>query len=150
MAQNELVNTLVKALVHCLLSIVSSIFLTPYKLWLKAADRLSKQKEAGALEMANIQGEWPLVSYIKRFTLDFSFDAAAFLMYPIAILVSFIVLCTGGGFSGFIGTLVGFYFSPVFCYIFHDLFVLTLLPLRKFIDWAKKPAQQMDLDIRNK
>jgi hypothetical protein len=147
---NELVNKLVHALVHSLISILSFIFLTPLKLWLKAADRLAAQKEAGALDMANITSDWPLVSYIKRFSLDFSFDAAAFLLYPIGVFAAFGVMFTGGGFEGFIGALIGFYFSPVFCYIFHDLTVLTLLPIRKFIDWAKKPAQHMDLDIKNK
>lgn len=147
---NELVNKLVKALVHSLLSILSFIFVTPLKLWFKAAERLNAQKEDGSLDIANIKSEWPLVSYIKRFTLDFYFDATAFLLYPIGVIAALVILCAGGGFAGFIGALVGFYFSTIGCYIIHDLFVLMLLPIRKFIDWAKKPAQHMDLDIQNK
>ena len=148
---NELVNKLVHALVHSFISILSFIFLTPLKLWFKAADRLYAQKEAGALDMANITSDWPLVSYIKRFTLDFYFDAAAFLAYPLGIIFALYAgIDSHDFFEVFFATLIASYFTPIFCYIFHDLLVLALLPIRKFIDWAKKPAQQMDLDIRNK
>jgi hypothetical protein len=173
----ELVNKMVQALVHCLVSIVSFIFLTPLKLWLKAAERLTAQKEAGLLDMAKVQGEWPLLSYLKRFTLDFWFDAIAFLAFPVGILFAFYngfdawgtaadvneanaeAIKEGwiakesvlGAFAeSWIATIVASYFCPVFCFIFHDLFVIVLLPIRKLIDWFKKPAQHMDLDIKNK
>jgi hypothetical protein len=85
---NEFVNKLVQALVHSVLSILKFIFLTPLNLWLKAVERLSAQKAAGTLEMANIHSEWPLLSYVKRFNLDFLFDAIAFLAYPLGLLYS--------------------------------------------------------------
>lgn len=173
----ELVNQLVQALVHCLVSILSFIFLTPLKLWLKAGERLFNQKKEGLLDMANVQSEWPLLSYIKRFSLDFIFDAIAFLAFPLGIIYAFYngfdswgtaadvnkanaeAIKEGwvakesvlGAFAeAWIVTIVITYFTPVFCFIFHDLFVIVLLPIRKLIDWFKKPAQHMDLDIKNK
>jgi hypothetical protein len=164
----ELLDKSVKALVHSLLSILSFIFVTPLKLWIKAAERLSAQKEAGSLNLTNIHSEWPMLTYIKRFTLDFYFDAAAFLAYPLGILWA--IWCgidsamyashlnemgaDSSVFAAFITsllvTLIVQYFTPVLCYIAHDLCVVILLPIRKLIDWFKKPAQHMDLDIKNK
>ena len=177
---NELVNKLVQALVHSVLSILKFVFVTPLNLWLKAVERLNAQKAAGTLEMANIQSEWPLLTYVKRFNLDFLFDALAFLAYPLGILLAIYAGFEAGGvasdfnkgieeaitagwaseadklsvFGEFVETLlwslVGYYFFPVFFYIAHDLFVIVLLPIRKLIDWFKKPAQHMDLDVKNK
>jgi hypothetical protein len=173
----ELLTKLLQALIHCVLSILSFIFLTPLKLWLKAAERLNAQKEAGLLDLANVQSEWPLLAYIKRFTLDFWFDAIAFLSYPLAIFYAFYCGFDAAGMASdmneafkdaiaegymekasvfgsfveaWIVALIVCYFYPVFCFIFHDLFVIVLLPIRKLIDWFKKPAQHMDLDIKNK
>ena len=168
---NETPNKLLKVFGYSLLSILSFLFVTPLKLWLKAADRIHAQKEAGSLNITNIQSDWPFLSYLKRFTLDFCFDAMAFLAYPLG----FILAVWAGIDSGLIAAKINewsdvgskvsvfwsfveefficlllAYFAPLVCYILHDLFVVLLLPIRKFIDWAKKPAQQMDLDIKNK
>lgn len=146
---DNLVNKIVQALVHSILSILKFIFVTPLNLWLKAIERLNAQKAAGTLEMANIQSEWPLLAYIKRFTLDFYFDAVAFLVYPLGVLVAFYDMFAVG-FDCFVAEIIAIYFFPISIYIFHDLTVIALLPIRKLIDWFKKPAQHMDLDIKNK
>jgi hypothetical protein len=109
--------------------------------------------------------------------LDFIFDAIAFLAFPLGIIYAFYngfdswgtaadvnkanaeAIKEGwvakesvlGAFAeAWFATIVITYFTPVFCFIFHDLFVIVLLPIRKLIDWFKKPAQHMDLDIKNK
>lgn len=164
----ELANKLLTALVHSLLSLLSFVFVTPLKLWLKAAERLAAQKEAGSLNLTHINSEWPLVSYIKRFTLDFYFDAAAFLAYPLGFFwaiwngidgamyasrmneIGADTSVFGAFLTGFLLTVLVLYFTPVLCYIAHDLFVIILLPIRKLIDWFKKPAQHMDFEIKNK
>lgn len=164
----ELVTKLMKALAYSIISILSFIFVTPLKLWLKSAERLNAQKEAGTLNLANIKSEWLLFSYLKRFTLDFYFDAMAFLAYPLGFLIALALGIESGVnqaemelsvsfgslarmfMKSFTTTLAATYFAPVACYILHDVLVVFLLPIRKFIDWAKKPAQQLGLDIKNK
>ena len=168
---NETTNKVLKVLGYSLVSILSFVFVTPLKLWLKAADRIQTQKEKGSLNITNIKSDWPFLSYLKRFSLDFLFDALAILSYPLGFIFAIwagidsgMVAAeinewsgAGSGISvfgsfveGFLVCLLIAYFTPLTCYILHDLFIIILLPFRKFIDWAKKPAQQMDLDIKNK
>lgn len=37
------------------------------------------------------------------------------------------------------------YFTPLFISYLHDCTVLALLPIKKLIDWFKKPAQYLEL-----
>ena len=168
---SETTNKLLKVLGYSLVSILSFVFVTPLKLWLKAADRIHTQKESGSLNITNIKSDWPVLSYLKRFTLDFCFDAIALLAYPLGLILAIWagidsgllaaeinewsdvgskISVLGSFAEEFLICLLLAYFTPLVCYILHDLFVVLLLPIRKFIDWAKKPAQQMDLDINNK
>lgn len=50
----------------------------------------------------------------------------------------------------FILALIGVYMVPIFVAIAHDSLELLLLPIRKLIDWFRKPAQQLDIDIKNR
>lgn len=163
--ENKCLKTLLDAFLHSLLTLLKFIFLTPLKLWFKSAERLAEQKEQGSLDLSNINGLWPFMSYLKRLLIDFLFDAMSLLMYPLGIIFSIygfidsiitgIQYTTFGdglvdGMSTFIATLVAFYFAPIVWAIYKDLFVLVLLPFRKFIDWCKKPAQYLQLDNNQK
>jgi len=50
----------------------------------------------------------------------------------------------------FITTLVVCYFAPLYYSLLRDFIQILILPFRKFLDWAKKPAQHMDFRIENK
>ena len=155
---------LVDATLQTLLAI-AKIFLLPFELWVKAISNLSEQKAKGALNVQEIKGMWPYFTFCKRLLLDFLFDAIAFLSYPLGVLfsiASFIVtLCNAprytqfsdtflAAFAMFILCLLGVYVIPVFTALAHDCLQWTLLPLRKYIDWCKKPAQHLDLTHENK
>lgn len=148
------VNQLVDALLHVLISIVRLILL-PFSLWVKSIGKLAEQKKNGLLNLETITGLWPFFSYCKRLTLDFIFDAVTFLLYPLGVLyyiVSFISDVADGlpfvdGLEMLLIALIGLYLTPLFVAFFHNAFVLVLLPIRKLIDWFKKPAQQVDLNV---
>ena len=45
-----------------------------------------------------------------------------------------------------IGMLIGCYFIPLSIAFARDILQILILPFRKYIDWAKKPAQHMEID----
>lgn len=150
--ENKLVKTLLGALLHTLVTI-GKFFLTPFNLWLKAAERLVEQKENGSIDLRQIKGFWPMLSYLKRFFLDFLLDALSLLAYPLGVLWAFIGffidvvnLSFVLALSGFIATVITVYFLPLLFSLYRDLCVLCLLPIRKFLDWAKKPAQYLEIN----
>lgn len=150
--ENKLVKTLLGALLHTLVTI-GKFFLTPFNLWLNAAERLVEQKENGSIDLRQIKGFWPMLSYLKRFFLDFLLDALSLLAYPLGVLWAFIAFFMDVvdvsfvlALSGFIATVITVYFLPLFFSLYRDLCVLCLLPIRKFLDWAKKPAQYLEIN----
>ena len=148
--ENKLVKMLVDALLHTLLTI-GKFFLTPYNLWLNAAERLVEQKKTGSVDLRQIKGFWPMFSYLKRFFLDFLLDAFTLLAYPIGVIVAFVVFFMeiknfGSAVGLFVTALFVVYFFPLFFSLFRDLCMFLLLPFRKFLDWARKPAQYLEIN----
>ena len=153
MEENDLKDSTLKALIHVLYSIVYLLFIVPFDLWSKATTRLADQYSSGALKISNITGLWPFLSFIKTIMFEFIFDAAAFMCYimgPIfAIIVLFVV--PDYQFQSFLITLIAFYYAPISYMLTRDLLTLfVLLPIRKWVSWFKKPAQQLDIDLTRK
>jgi hypothetical protein len=134
------------------------LILLPLDLWKKATIRLSGQKDSKNLSISQITGLWPFISFLKRFFLEFLIDGAIFISYvlgPIMIIAWFIytLSCEYCGEFDYLQLLIriaAVYFSPILLSIIRDLFQLSILPFRKFINWVSKPAQFMDLEIKNK
>ena len=137
----------VPALTHALLSILY-LFAIPLDLWVKAIERLAKQKDNGSLRISSINSPWPFLSFLKTLLLEFLFDLFIFLSYPIGLIIALTQL--GDNFEVFLGFLVGVYCLPVVFSIYRDLFALLILPFRKFISWCRKPAQYFDLNVQKK
>ena len=56
----------------------------------------------------------------------------------------------GDVFLEFIISLIVIYIYPIFMALAHDFLVLMLLPIRKLIDYWRKPAQQLDIDYKQR
>lgn len=160
MLPENFLQSIADAIIQVLVAI-GRIILLPFNLWAKAITRLAEQKNSDQLSLNNINGLWPFFTFCKRLLLNFIFDAIAFISYPIGIIfaiVNFIIDCTHinayTSFSDIVGvfivTLIGFYLYPVFMAIAHDSLELMLLPVKKFINWCRKPAQQIDIDIKQR
>lgn len=144
--ENKYVKLILDAAIHTLLTVVKLIFLTPLNLWLKTVERLANQKELGLLNLSNISGLWPFFSYIKRILTEFMFDAICFLSYPIGFLLGIIDMFRVD-FSIGIGELLFVYFMmPIIMNLLRDGLQLALLPIRKLIDWFRKPAQYLEVN----
>lgn len=160
MLPENFVKNLIDALLHVLCSILKLILL-PFNLWVKAITRLADQREKGFLNLSTITGLWPFFSFCKRLLIDFIFDAVAFLAYPVGVVVAIIIMIigftetnmfytAGDVFLGFIISLIVIYIYPIFMALAHDFLVLMLLPIRKLIDYWRKPAQQLDIDYKQR
>lgn len=146
--KNFFKDVLLKSLLHCVLTLLSFIFLTPFNVWRKSVLTTAEQRENGSLKMGTIKGFWPFLSYMKRILCDFLFDAFIVLSYPLGIIAAFISFKEG--FLGFITVLAGVYFLPITFALTRDFIQLTLIPFRKFLSWGAKPAQFMDLNVNKK
>ena len=154
---------------HALLQIINVILYIlrlPFDLWIKAITRLAQQNNNGFMKLSSIEGPWPFFSFIKRLCLEFAFDAIAVLSYPLGALVTvyyffdnLITPIANGFFSietfsiaviAFIGGLITVYTFPIFMAGIHDLLQFVILPIRKLISWFRKPAQQLDIDVKNR
>lgn len=152
----KLKTSLVPALIHALYSLFYLVCVLPFMLWAKAVERLAVQRQSGALQVTNINSPWPFLSFIKRLLFEFLFDLVAFLSYFVGIVLAiktFIQMIRsdwftfGDAFKAFLGVLVITYFVPVIVSLTRDFFQILLLPIRKFISWARKPAQYLDLNM---
>lgn len=70
--------------------------------------------------------------------------------YVLAPIIAIVAGINEGGFLGFLFILIGSYYAPLGLSLFRDIIQLSILPIKKFLSWAKKPAQYMDLKIENK
>lgn len=146
------------------LSALLKILLLPFNLWVKSITNLSKQRKHGLLDLNAITGLWPFFTFCKRLLLDFILDAVAFLSYPFGILaamVCFVVACVESSSYYLIDTIIDAvllfsvvlamaYLTPVFTTIVNNSVQFLLLPILKLIDWFKKPAQQIDVNLNKK
>ena len=141
----------INALLHFLYNyFVYFLFVVPFDLWKKAVVRLSEQKSAGSINIKKIKSQWPFLSFLKSFIIDFLIDGFILMSYVTAPIAALVVGINDGGFGGFLLILVGSYYAPLALSILRDLTQLYILPLKKFLSWVKKPAQYMDLKIENK
>jgi hypothetical protein len=150
MEEKKFTNQIVSALIHFLYSFfIYFIFIVPFDLWKKATVRLSIQKEKGGLNITKITSPWPFLSFLKAFVLDFLIDGTIFILYVLGLIIG-IFMGIEGGFMGFVTAIVVVYFSPIGLSLLRDFLQLLVLPFKKFLSWASKPAQYMDLEIKNK
>ncbi|HCP40627.1 MAG TPA: hypothetical protein DIT65_02435 [Cryomorphaceae bacterium] len=124
------------------------ILLVPYNLYCKSIERLIETKESSALSIQKSESNWPFLSFLKRLLLEFLLDAFTLLVYPLAIIVFSVVIFQDSFLEG-LAILFGSYIAPVILSIARDLVQILILPFKKYIDWAKKPAQHLNLDIKN-
>jgi hypothetical protein len=126
------------------------ILLIPYKLYCKSIERLIETKERSTLSIDKSSSNWPFLSFLKRLLLEFLLDAITLLVYPLGVIVFVAALIQDSSSLEALGSLLVVYILPVTLSIWRDLFQIFILPFRKYIDWAKKPAQHLNLDIKNK
>ena len=151
MEEKKLTDQIVSALIHFLYNFfVYFILIVPFDLWKKATIRLANQKDKGGLNISKITSLWPFLSFLKAFILDFLIDGIIFILYVLGLLIGIGAWITSGEISSFFGVIVGVYFSPIGLSLLRDLLQLLTLPFKKFLSWASKPAQYMDLEIKNK
>ena len=141
----------IKALLHFLYNyFVYFLFVVPFDLWKKAVVRLSEQKSNGSINITKIKSQWPFLSFMKSFTIDFLIDGFILMSYVTAPIIAIVAGIGDGGFLGFLFILIGSYYAPLGLSLFRDIVQLSILPIKKFLSWAKKPAQYLDLKIENK
>lgn len=139
---------LIAALIQLLLGIWYIIKL-PYSLWVKSMNNLVAAKENGRMDLNKMTSEWPFLSFLKVFFLEFLFDAISFSSYLIGFLIAIYSWIDSGEFALFIGGLLMTYNIPVTIMLTRDMFKILILPFRKYLSWAAKPAQELDLNIKN-
>lgn len=147
-------NNIGKAFLHILYQIVYVLFIVPYHIWCKALQRLAAQRENKALKFSEINSPWPMLTFLKRWFIDFLFDMLIAIIWIVGIYLFFklkIYKSFDYKFSeGLKYTLLyfyGTYFSVVAISWLRDLFILALKPLKKFFSWLSKPAQHLDITI---
>ena len=125
------------------------LFICPFSFWKAATYRLYKECKNKSLFSFTQTSRWPFFSFLKKIFFEFIIDGFTFISYFLGVIVAFVALFQDAGFGGFIGVLIGTYYSPMFLCWIRDLFVLMLLPFQKFLSWISKPAQQIDVDFHN-
>ena len=137
-----------------LYNLIIYILKLPYALFKKSITRLALLSKKGTLSITETGSKWPFISWLKTYLLDFMFDAIIFLAYvvgyPFIVLTAIYSMFEGVDFQyaagGLVSAAIGLYFAPIGISIARDILQLLVLPFRKFIDWAKKPAQHMDIN----
>ena len=134
--------------------LITSILKFNIYLWKKSITRLVEQKQSGVYDLDSIKGLWPFLSYIKNIIIDFCFDAAILLCFPVGIIAAsysfvhdwIVMQSFVSGFNEFITVLVASYLAPIVISLARDILQLIILPFRKFIDWVRKPAQYLEIN----
>ncbi|HPE87320.1 MAG: hypothetical protein PHU97_11460 [Bacteroidales bacterium] len=151
MNDKKFIDQMLSALLHFLYNFfVYFIFIVPFDLWKKATIRLAAQKDKGGLNVSKIISIWPFLTFLKSFILEFLIDGTIFILYLFGIVIAVIAWISSGEFMTFLEVLAIIYFSPLLLSLIRDLIQLSILPIKKFLSWARKPAQYMDLEIKNK
>ena len=116
----------------------------PFDLWRKAVSRLSKQRQEKSLDITKIDTQWPFLSFVKRFTLDFFIDGLIFIV-PLLMIIILIVGCMDDFLMGLFSFIGSYFALPIGFSLMRDFVTLTILPFRKFLSWVSKPAQYVDI-----
>lgn len=128
------------------------IILIPYNLYCKIMKRLISTEGDSSLSLQQNSTAWPMLSHIKRVVLDFLLDALSVLSWPLLLLWTIINLIRfkfSLPLDVLLYWLLIIYMCPVIIALIRDLIQIIVLPIKKFIDWAKKPAQQLHVDVKN-
>ncbi len=148
MEEKKFKDQIISALIHFLYNFfIYFIFIVPFDLWKKATIRLANQKENGRLSISKSTSAWPFLSFLKAFFIEFLIDGIIFISYVLGFL--FVILMSKT-MEDIVKLSIIVYFAPVMWSLFRDLIQLLILPFKKFLDWASKPAQYMDFEIKNK
>jgi hypothetical protein len=151
MEEKKLSSQVIGALIHFLYNFfIYFLFIVPFDLWKKATIRLSNQRERGGINISKITGLWPFLSFLKTFILEFLIDGIIFILYILGLIIGIVAWISSGEISTFFAAIAGVYFSPIGLSLIRDLLQLLILPFKKFLSWVSKPAQYMDLEIKNK
>jgi len=142
--EKSFINQLADAALHFLYRIVYFLFIMPFDLWRKAVARLSKQRQEKSLDITKIETQWPFLSFIKRFTLDFLIDGLIFIV-PLIMIIILIVGCMGDFFMGILSFIGSYFALPLGFSLMRDFLTLSIMPFRKFLSWVSKPAQYVDI-----
>lgn len=152
----QLGTNIVSALVYFFKSLVYILFICPFEFWAAAANRLAGDHNACSLDILKYTSRWPYLSFCKKVIFEFLIDGAIFISYFVGVIAAIIALIvglsnesTGAAFIAFFGVLISTYYSPLFISFIRDCLTLILLPFHKFLSWVSKPAQQLDIDMRN-
>lgn len=149
-------NNIVKAFLHILYQIVYVLFVVPYHIWCKAIKRLDAQRKNRSLKFSEINSQWPMFTFFKRWFIDFFFDMLIAIIWIVGIYLYFkfeaykaFKFDFGEGLKYTFYYFYGAYFSVVIISWLRDLFILGLKPIAKFFSWLRKPAQHLDITINN-
>lgn len=128
--------------------LVYMLFLYPYAIWKGATYRLYKECSNKSLKRFAHESRWPFFSFCKKIFFGFFIDGMIFIAYFVGPLVGLITMFSDS-FGAGLALIVGAYYSVIFFSILRDICVIGLLPFQKFLSWASKPAQQIDVDFHN-
>ncbi len=142
--EKSFISQLADAALHFLYRIVYFLFIMPFDLWRKAVSRLSKQRQEKSLDITKIDTQWPFLSFVKRFTLDFFIDGLIFIV-PLLMIIILIVGCMDDFLMGLFSFIGSYFALPIGFSLMRDFLTLTILPFRKFLSWVSKPAQYVDI-----
>ena len=149
--------TIITAFTHILYQIVYYVFILPFEVWSKAIKRLAAQRENKSLKFVEIKSQWPMFTFLKRWLIDFLFDALIAIIWIILLhnffkRFDFFVSIPfkdrfGTGMKSLFFSLLAIYTAPVSIHLLRDLFILLLKPITKLLGWLNKPAQHLDITI---
>ena len=142
--EKSFISQLADAALHFLYRIVYFLFIMPFDLWRKAVARLSKQRQEKSLDITKIETQWPFLSFIKRFTLDFLIDGLIFIV-PLIMVIILIFGCMDDFLMGIFSFIGSYFVLPIGFSLMRDFMTLAILPFRKFLSWVSKPAQYVDI-----
>lgn len=148
--KGEFAQQLVDALIHLIYRFVYFLFVLPYGLWRKAVVRMSEQKKNGALNVTEINSEYPFLSWLKRFIFDFLIDGLTVIAWLLFLIIFFIENGKGLKYMGFFEVLIYLYviyLTPTILAILRDaLLIFVIMPVRWLISLFRRPAKTYDLN----
>lgn len=141
---------LVNALVQFFYMIAFILFLCPFGFWKNACIKLDEARKNKAWNFGNSKSHWPFLSFLKAILFNFIFDGLIFISYFVGIIMAFKALFSGGGFWGFLLTLIISYYAPMAIAPLRDIVYLLILPITKLIKWCSRPPQYLEIDMTEK
>jgi len=142
---------------HFLNRIVYLLFVLPYEIWCKSVANLAGRKNDKLQKADTIDTKWPFLTFLKRVFFDFWVDGII-LILPLYILgiyiydmcelpsYTFKVICLVTVFD----LILPYIILPQLMRVVRDVVELCLIPFRKFLNWGSKPAQYVDVEVKQK